>query len=114
MRIAVLQSHDEILILQVKGSKRDISSIDGFDHYFASDMGRNIEDYDVILTHIGSEEGLSISTELVSEPQGRSCDISEWIHGYCGSCSVRIAKGAHRCEDCESIKPQNYTAPDSI
>lgn len=79
MRIAVFQSTDEILVFQVKGTKKDASSIDGFDHYFAPDMGRGIKEYDVRLAHLGSGECLCISTKLVGEIYGRSQDIGEWF-----------------------------------
>lgn len=79
MRIAVFQSSDEILILQVKGTKKDASSIDGFDTYFAPDMGRTLADYTVTISHLGSGEGLSISTKLVADVDGSTLDIGEWF-----------------------------------
>ena len=77
MKVAVFKSHDEIIILPIKGKGGSAESVDGFDEWFGTD--RNVSDFDVSLCHIGAGSGVHISAKLQTDWLDRTVDIGDWF-----------------------------------
>lgn len=80
MKVAIFQSHDEIIILQVKGRKRSSESVDGFDKIFAEDMDRDIKNYTVTFCHIGSGSGIFLYPQIRTDWLDHEEDITDWFY----------------------------------
>lgn len=83
MRIAVVHTRQgEVVIFQVKGQKKDLSAIDGFEHYFDDDddgIAWNLDDIlEMHLAHIGSGDAVVIYPKTIIEVN-RGCNIDDWI-----------------------------------
>ena len=83
MKVAVFTSHDEVIVLAVKGRGRSVEDVDGYDEWF-TDSGRDITEYSVTLCHIGAGSGVLVKTEIKTDFLDNRVDIDDWF--YCSHC----------------------------
>lgn len=75
MKVAIFDNSEEVIILAVKGRGKGFE-IDGFNEWFED---RDVEEYDVTLAHIGSGEGIQLTTEIKTNITSVKKCINEWF-----------------------------------
>ena len=80
MKVAVFMSHDETIILAVKGRTQSSKDIDGYNKWFGQFVCRNVKDFNVTLCHIGTGSGIYITTEMHVSKLDNEIDIADWFN----------------------------------
>ncbi len=75
MKVAIFDNDEEVIILAIKGRGKGFE-IDGFNEWFES---RDIEEYDVKLAHIGSGEGIQLTTKIKTKITSVNKCINSWF-----------------------------------
>jgi len=79
MKVAVFRSPTEVIVLPVKGRARSAESVDGYNEWFGDEIGRDIEEFDVLLCHIGAGSAIHVSTQIKTDWLSGETDILDWF-----------------------------------